>query len=491
MSGPTGVRALPAADRGALTRRAAADSRRPAHALRPRDGLVRRALALGDLAGVLAAAALTLALAEGRLEPRLLWVVLASLPFWLVLFRVYGLYEREAKRVRAPLLDDLPALFHAFLFGAVALALCAGALGAHAGALDAVVFVATGVLAASLLRSLARRLALLLAGPARVLVVGDSPLVGELVRRIRAHPEYGLEPVGVLSFGPASASEGGLPHLGRLGEIDLGALISRRDVDRVIAVAPDLSERSLMELIDSCNQAAAKVSLVPGHASALGPSVAIDDVGGLTLLGLNPLVLSRSSRFLKRCLDVSGALVGGLVLAPLLALIALAVKLDSPGPVLFRQRRIGRHSRPFTLLKFRTMVVDAERRAAELRSLSEDPDWLKLERDPRVTRVGRLLRRTSMDELPQLWNVLTGSMSLVGPRPLIAAEDERVAGWSRARLDLSPGLTGLWQVLGRADLPFREMVALDYLYVTNWSLWLDLKLIARTVPAVLSRRGAN
>jgi lipopolysaccharide/colanic/teichoic acid biosynthesis glycosyltransferase len=137
------------------------------------------------------------------------------------------------------------------------------------------------------------------------------------------------------------------------------------------------------------------------------------------------------------------------------------------------------------------MGVDAEARTEELRSLSDDPDWLKLDRDPRVTRVGRLLRATSLDELPQLWNVLTGRMSLVGPRPLIHAEDERIAGWSRTRLDLAPGVTGLWQVLGRAEIPFRDMVSLDYVYVTNWSLWLDVKLIVRTVPAVLTRRGAN
>src|SRR4029079_12312876 len=127
----------------------------------------------------------------------------------------------------------------------------------------------------------------------------------------------------------------------------------------------------------------------------------------------------------------------------------------------------------------------------ELRAESSDPDWLKLDHDPRITRVGHLLRKTSLDELPQLWNVLVGEMSLVGPRPLVGSEDELIAGWSRTRLDLAPGVTGLWQVLGRTDIPFRDMVSLDYLYVTNWSLWLDIKLIARTVPVVLIRRGAN
>ena len=178
---------------------------------------------------------------------------------------------------------------------------------------------------------------------------------------------------------------------------------------------------------------------MPDHINALGPSVAIDEIEGLTILGLNPLVLSSSSRFLKRSLDIVGATVGFLIAGPVLLLLAIAIKLDSPGPVLFRQRRIGRGGEPFTLLKFRSMVVDAEARTEELRSLSDDPDWLKLDRDPRITRVGRLLRATSLDELPQLWNVLIGEMSLVGPRPLIDSEDDLIAGWSRSRLDLSPG----------------------------------------------------
>ena len=492
MSEAGGARALASAGAAPAAGVRAPARARPAHAHRPRDGLVRRALALGDLSGVLAGAGAGVLLAAGRLEPKVLLVVAASLPLWLVLFRVYGLYERDVKRVRAPLLDDLPTLFHAFLIGTLGLGLGVGL--ADVGDLrpvDGVAFLICGVIGASALRTAARRVALRIGGPARILIAGSSPVAAELVSRIRAHPEYGLEPIGEVSFGPRGPESSGLPYLGRLDRIDLGALIASRDIDRVIVAARDVPEGPMMAVIATCGAAAAKVSIVPGHVNALGPSVAIDDVGGLTLLGLNPLVLSRSSQLLKRGLDVIGAAVAGVLLAPACAVIALAIKLDSPGPVLFRQRRIGRHGVPFTVLKFRTMEVDAERRAAELRELSEDPDWLKLERDPRVTRVGRFLRRTSLDELPQLWNVLRGSMSLVGPRPLIASEDERVAGWSRTRLDLAPGLTGLWQVLGRADLPFREMVALDYLYVTNWSLWLDLKLIARTIPAVLSRRGAN
>ena len=180
-----------------------------------------------------------------------------------------------------------------------------------------------------------------------------------------------------------------------------------------------------------------------------------------------------------------------LLLSPLLALIAAVIKLDSDGPVLFRQVRVGRGGRRFQVLKFRTMDADAEERRSALLMQSKDPNWLYLDHDPRITRAGRLLRMSSLDELPQLWNVVRGEMSMVGPRPLIEAEDSMVEGWARGRLDLTPGITGYWQVLGRTRIPFEEMVKLDYLYVMNWSLWEDLRLMLRTLPAVLGGRGAN
>jgi lipopolysaccharide/colanic/teichoic acid biosynthesis glycosyltransferase len=169
----------------------------------------------------------------------------------------------------------------------------------------------------------------------------------------------------------------------------------------------------------------------------------------------------------------------------------VAIKLDSPGPVFFRQERVGRRGRKFTLFKLRTMEVGAHERQEELAALSRDRHWLHLDHDPRVTRVGRFLRRTSMDELPQLWNVLKGEMSLVGPRPIVETEARQLDGWGLSRADLTPGLTGLWQVLGRTHIPFAEMIKLDYLYITNWSLWTDVRLILRTLPIVVARRGAN
>jgi lipopolysaccharide/colanic/teichoic acid biosynthesis glycosyltransferase len=188
--------------------------------------------------------------------------------------------------------------------------------------------------------------------------------------------------------------------------------------------------------------------------------------------------------------DLLGASLGLLAVAPLLLVIAVAVKLEDGGPVFFRQQRVGRYGRRFRMLKFRTMVPDADALKESLRDRNEAKEGLfKIAEDPRVTRVGRLLRRSALDELPQLWNIVRGEMSLVGPRPLVLDEDQRIEGWHRRRLELTPGMTGPWQILGPARVPLREMVAIDYLYVANWSLWTDIKILLRTVPHVIQRRG--
>jgi exopolysaccharide biosynthesis polyprenyl glycosylphosphotransferase len=282
---------------------------------------------------------------------------------------------------------------------------------------------------------------------------------------------------------------GGPPELGPLGDLDY--VLRTYAIDRVI-IAP--SARDNDETLDTIRLVKAlgvKVSVLPRLFEVVGSAVEFDDLDGIPLLGLRRQGLPFSSRILKRMTDVIGASVILFFLAPALALIAIAIKLDSRGPVLFRQNRVGRHGRCFRLLKFRTMCEDAEQRAEELRRYSKDPDWLHLDEDPRLTRMGRLLRPLSLDELPQLWNVLRGEMSLVGPRPLIVEEDQQVAGWHRRRLHLMPGMTGPWQVLSSATVrvPLQDMVTIDYLYVTNWSLWLDIKILARTIAHVLLRRG--
>jgi lipopolysaccharide/colanic/teichoic acid biosynthesis glycosyltransferase len=216
----------------------------------------------------------------------------------------------------------------------------------------------------------------------------------------------------------------------------------------------------------------------------------LDDPHGVTVIGVRRFGPTRFSGTVKRAFDLLGASLGLLAALPLLVAIAVAIKLDSAGPVFFRQLRVGRHGKGFYMLKFRTMVPDAEALKDSLRDRNEAREGLfKIVDDPRITRVGRFLRKTALDEMPQLLNILKGDMSLVGPRPLIVEEDMRVEGWHRRRLELTPGMTGHWQILGPARVPLAEMVAIDYLYVANWSLWTDMKILLRTVPYVMGRNG--
>jgi exopolysaccharide biosynthesis polyprenyl glycosylphosphotransferase len=353
-------------------------------------------------------------------------------------------------------------------------------------------FAAVGLVLVLAGRALARASFVRLTSPERVMLIGSGDTSGTLIEKMRAKASLRLKPIGMLSSDERAADAVALPRLGTLEDLgDLPRLLRRHRVGRIVVADAEIEGRRLLEVLRVCKQLAVKVSLLPATFSALGPSVEVDDVQGVTVLGINPPVLSRSSRLVKRALDLLGAAVLGVLVLPLIVLAALAIKLDTRGPVFFHQERIGQGGRRFRLAKLRTMVADAESRRSALLAQSKDPSWLHLEHDPRITRVGRLLRLSSLDELPQLWNVLKGDMSLVGPRPLVAEEDGMVAEWARGRLDLTPGITGLWQVLGRTSIPFEEMVRLDYLYVTNWSLWGDVRLILRTLPVVARRSGAN
>jgi exopolysaccharide biosynthesis polyprenyl glycosylphosphotransferase len=232
------------------------------------------------------------------------------------------------------------------------------------------------------------------------------------------------------------------------------------------------------------------ISIVPRYFEIIAANVGIVDVEGISVLELPVAGLSRLARTTKRAFDLALTVPTLILISPLLLLIAVAIKIDSRGPVLFKQARMGREDEAFEILKFRTMVLGAEQmRDGLLDDNESDGPLFKIRDDPRVTRVGRMLRRFSIDELPQLFNVVRGKMSLVGPRPFVIYEDDKIDGWARRRLDLTPGITGLWQVLGRNDIEYDEMVKLDYLYVTNWSLWWDIKLLLRTVPIVVGRDG--
>ena len=257
-----------------------------------------------------------------------------------------------------------------------------------------------------------------------------------------------------------------------------------REVDRIVVEAAGLEPETLAAVLGWCRRTSVPVSLLP-------PSPDAAALGRAPLLVLHVAPPSKSARALKRMLDVVGSAVALALLAPVMLAVALAVRADSRGPAFFPQRRVGRGGRVFVMWKFRTMVANAEDLRAELIARSRDPHWLHVDMDPRITRVGRFLRHTSLDELPQLWNVLRGDMSLVGPRPLIPEEHERIPASARRRSDVAPGITGLWQVMGRTRISFEGMLRLDQVYVATWSLSSDLEILLRTVPAVLSARGAN
>jgi exopolysaccharide biosynthesis polyprenyl glycosylphosphotransferase len=259
--------------------------------------------------------------------------------------------------------------------------------------------------------------------------------------------------------------------------------------DRLI-IAGSTADADGAELVRAAKAVGIHLTLLPPQMfDVIGSAVSFHDLEGMTMLGVSRFGLPRSAQWLKRALDLLGATIGLVLISPLLAAIALAIRIDSKGPIFFRQIRVGRDGRRFSIIKFRSMVVDADRQKDALRALngSRHGGLFKLRDDPRITRVGKFLRKSSLDELPQILNVLRGEMSLVGPRPLVVEEDSQIIGLHRGRLHLTPGMTGPWQLL-RSRVPLQEMVEIDYLYVANWSLWQDIKILLRTVGHVV-RRG--
>jgi exopolysaccharide biosynthesis polyprenyl glycosylphosphotransferase len=456
-----------------------------------RDYYLRRLLALGDIAAIVLSLAATLILTGTGSPGRHLLLVLITLPVWLMMFKCYGLYERDAKRVAHTTIDDIPGLFHVVLLGGVLTWLYFQLVGGKLTFITVLLFSALMFALCFGVRFLTRILVTRMFALERMVLIGTGQATRMLMESLRGDRRCHLEIVGRLTVSDQEDDYGSLPVLGRLAAQGLARTLAEQRVDRVLVASGELDHHRLTDILRECKLLSVKVSLLPESFDVMGASVEVEDIRGLTMFGINPPVLSRSSRWAKRGLDILGAGTAMLVFSPILAVLGMLVRLDSPGPALFRQERIGRDGRRFKLLKLRTMDEDAERRRAELLSQSTDPHWLHLDHDPRITRLGRFLRLTSLDELPQLWNVLRGDMSLVGPRPLVPEEDRMVANWARGRLDLTPGITGLWQVLGRTSIPFDEMVKLDYLYVTNWSLWGDVRLILRTLPGVLRRNGAN
>jgi exopolysaccharide biosynthesis polyprenyl glycosylphosphotransferase len=466
-----------------------------------RGWLMRRMLLASDLLGLTVVFAVAeLIYSAGDLLPIAAEAGLfaLSLPLWVVAAKLYGLYDRDEERADHSTADDVVGVFHLVTVGTWLLFVAAYITRlAHPQLPKLLTFWVLAVVAIPLIRSGARSYCRhSIHYLQNTIIVGAGDVGQQIARKLIKHPEYGINVVGFVDGEPKERDEQ-LEHLTVLGDLShVPELVRLLDVERVIVAFSRHSREEMVELLRDLNELRVQVDIVPRFFDILTPAVTMHAVEGLPLLGVIPPRLERSSAFLKRALDVAGAAVGLIFLSPLFAVAAVAIKLDSRGPVLFRQVRMGVSDRTFEILKFRTMVADADARKADVAYLNKhagdggDVRMFKIDFDPRVTRVGNVLRRFSIDELPQLWNVIRGEMSLVGPRPLILDEHEHVTDWAERRLDLRPGITGLWQVLGRDDIPFAEMVKLDYLYVTTWSLAADMRLLLRTMPLIFARRGA-
>lgn len=328
-------------------------------------------------------------------------------------------------------------------------------------------------------------------GVRRVIIVGAGEVGRRVIRTIVAQPQLGYHIIGYVDDNPAKGEK----EIGRikgLGPVDsLGEHIDTDVVDEVLITLPWTFHRRILNILRECERHHVSARIVPDIFQLSLSQVEVSDLGGVPLISVRDIAFSRVALIFKRAFDTSGAVLGLIVGAPVLAMIAIAIKLDSPGPVFFRQTRVGKNHRQFRIIKFRSMRIGAEQEQKRLQELNEaDGPLFKIRDDPRLTRVGAFLRRTSLDELPQLLNVLRGEMSLVGPRPPVPAEVASYQPWHMQRLTVPGGMTGLWQVSGRSELTFDEMVLLDIFYIEHWSPWLDLQILLRTIPKVLLATGA-
>ncbi|HWH94550.1 MAG TPA: exopolysaccharide biosynthesis polyprenyl glycosylphosphotransferase [Baekduia sp.] len=469
---------------------------------------MRRLLLGADVVGLAVATLVAgaIALAGASLPAALLQIALT-----VAAIAATGLYGRDEVQIDRQTADDLPSLVQAITsaaFAQIALGVLAGGpQSAVSGAVaTCLVMLATVPCARAVARAAARR------HPAyqQVTLVLGAGEVGQLIaRKLKSHPEYGLRFAGFVDADPRDLeSDVDAPVYGG-GVEEIERLVDLLHVDRVIVAFSADQHHVTLEALDALRRRGVRVDLVPRLFEAVGPRFAVSHLEGMPLLTLRPREPARVSLVAKRALDVAGAGLALVAAAPLFAAIALLVRLDSSGPVLYRGRRVGADGQVFDQLKFRTMRQEwctphgadhrFQRYLSDMGLADEFARTQKLRQDPRVTRVGRILRRTSLDELPQLWNVVRGDLALVGPRPI--TEAERMSRYFDARRDralvgywdcpgLRPGLTGWWQINGRSSMSFEERIRLDTAYLTSWSLLLDLHILAKTLRTLVSTDGA-
>ena len=448
-------------------------------------------LATADLVAVfIAAGASGLIANEGSATA--LWIA-STAPAWLLFAKLRGLYDRDHVRLRHQTLDESSQLFHWVALCATGTGLILVAMpGNLLGVSGALTMAVTAFAAAFALRTVARALWRRIVPPERGLIVGSGNLARSFARKLALETGHHIELTGHVGLVQEPAARPNRREDHRRVTLDeFRELLASRGIERVIVALHDLDEETLSHVASECRALGVKLSVAPPLRAMLGTAVDLHHLAELPLIEFRTWDTSRSTMLLKRSMDVVGATVALLVLSPVLLLIALAVKLDSRGPALFRQQRAGFNGDPFQMLKFRTMCVDAADRLREVLNVEElTQPAFKIKGDPRITRVGRILRRLSLDELPQLINVLRGEMSLVGPRPEEVWLVDRYEEADRFRLEMRPGMTGPMQVHGRGELSFNERMSVEREYVENYSLRKDVKILCQTLAAVVSGRGA-
>ncbi len=470
-----------AADPGAMSEAALTQIRaRIIH----RDSTTRRLLAVADCFAVAVSLTVAAVIADSQ---ALGWATLAAPIFVVLVAKTIGLYDRDEHLLHKTTLDEFPTLFALATTSALIFYLAGGLLVSEEPSREqTALFWGLMLVLLIFFRSVARGLSRTVTADERCMFVGDADDAEEFRQKLATSPLVDATLVGWIPVTDAiDAGNGDRVHLFNR----IQAVVQERQVERVILGPEPGGSEELLDSIRKIKGFGVKVSVLPDAARVVNSSVELDRLNGISLLGVRRFEITNSSRYLKRGFDLLGSSIAIVITFPLLVLTAIAIKLDSAGPVLFAQRRAGRHGTPFNMVKFRSMVDGADELKDELRHLNEADGVFKIPNDPRITRVGRLIRALHIDELPQLINVLRGDMSLVGPRPLPLDEDLRIEGWHRRRLDLRPGITGAWQVLGSSRIPVREMVRLDYQYVADWSLWNDVRILLLTISHIARRRG--
>lgn len=412
---------------------------------------------------------------------------------WLALFKLLGLYD---KRDITSTGDEASSIFGATIAGSLLLfALLflyrgfwfSRALLIYAMIICSVLMIFSRFVLNSIQKEFYRRGM----GVRRTLILGAGEIGQGLAFKMLSEKEIGYKAVAFLDDDPDKTGKSfhGVPVMGSI--ISTKNKIKELNIDEVILATGKLHQQKVLDVIMECESEGVEFKLVPGILELIASRISTDEIGGVPLLTIKEIRLQGANAIIKRSVDICASLSALVILLPVMLIVAAAIKVESRGPVFFTQKRVGKDGKIFDLFKFRSMIEGAEKMFEKVvAQKGGNIIRFKAKDDPRITRFGKIIRKLSIDELPQLINVLLGDMSLVGPRPPVPIEVEKYSAWHKKRLRVRPGITGLWQVSGRSELPFEDMIRLDIYYIENWSLWMDFRIVLRTVPTVLFGRGA-